>query len=72
MKMPSEYLCVFLKYKNMDMQNGHSKNESICTLKMASQKVLAERRGMQQRYVEKNTISPGTWLHARNNAKVYL
>ena len=48
------------------------KNESICTLKMASQKVLAERRGMQQRYVEKNTISPGTWLHARNNAKVYL
>lgn len=38
-------LRVFLKYKNMDMQNGHSKNGSTCTLKMASQKVLAERRG---------------------------
>ena len=43
------------------------KNGSTCTLKMASQKVLAEKEGMQQRYVEKNTISSGTWLHVGNN-----
>lgn len=47
-------LRVFLKYKNMDMQNGHSKSPR-------------RKEGMQQRYVEKNTISSGTWLHVGNN-----
>ena len=38
---------------------------------MYSQNGLSEsprrKEGMQQRYVEKNTISSGTWLHVGNN-----
>lgn len=60
-------LRVFLKYKHMDMQNGHSKK----WINMYSQNGLSEsprrKEGMQQRYVEKNTISSGTWLHVGNN-----
>lgn len=45
------------------------------TLKKMDQHVLskwplrksAQKGGMQQRYVEKNTISSGTWLHVGNN-----
>ena len=36
--MLSEYLCVFLKYKNMDIQNGHSKK----WINMYPQNVLSE------------------------------
>lgn len=60
-------LRVFWNIKIWNIQKWtHQKNGSTCTLKMASQKVRAERR-MQQRYVEKNTISSGTWLHVGNN-----
>ena len=51
----------------MDMQNGHPKK----WINMYSQNGLSEsprrKEGMQQRYVEKNTISSGTWLHVGNN-----
>lgn len=46
-------------------------NIRIWTYKMDTQNGLSKsprrKEGMQQRYVEKNTISSGTWLHVGNN-----
>lgn len=70
MNMLSEYLCVFLKYKNADMQNG-LKNGSTC-----SQNGLSEspgrRGGDTTRLCREEYQRLGAWLHVRNKAKVYL
>lgn len=65
--MLSEYLCVFLKYKNMDIQKWTLKKMDQHVLSKWPLRKSAQKGGMQQRYVEKNTISSGTWLHVGNN-----
>ena len=60
-------LRVFWNIRIWTYKNGHSKK----WINMYSQNGLSKsprrKEGMQQRYVEKNTISSGTWLHVGNN-----